>query len=163
MAKYNIDDILSDLGMGDESPRRGGTLKKHRIDQAESSFSQVPAVPANQPLSPGNRPVAPDPAVPVAPPAPAPATVGNALSSLYQPDPSTDAPPRDLGELLLSQGVITAERLSNAHNVVKQSPGKRLADVLVEMDVDEAAVQKREGVHLQLHGWRADRVDLGST
>ncbi|MEK6701869.1 MAG: ATPase, T2SS/T4P/T4SS family, partial [Planctomycetota bacterium] len=141
MAKYNIDDILSDLGMGDESPRRGGAVKKHRIDKAESSFSQLPAVPANQPRETDARPGAADPAVPVAPAQAAPVTVGNALSDLYQPDPSLEDAPRELGELLLGQGAITAESLANAQSIIKQSPGRRLADVLVEMGADEAAVQ----------------------
>ncbi len=142
MAKYNIDDILSDLGMGDESPRRGGPApKRHRIDQAESSFSPVPAVPANQPPDPTIHAFTPDSASPANPAQTAPAIVGNALSELYQPDPSQDESPRDLGDLLLTQGAINAERLACALKVIKQSPGLRLADVLVEMGTDEAAVQ----------------------
>ena len=78
MGKYNIDDILNDLGMGDEGgadPRK----KRHRIDTAESSFSPLPSVPANQPDGPKRTD---DPAVPV-PPIDAPNnTVGNTLSDI---------------------------------------------------------------------------------
>jgi len=153
VAKYNIDDILNDLGMGDEGGSAKG--KKHRIDQAEQTFSPLPSMPANQPGGAGG---APDPAVPVAK-APVPAaTVGTALSDLYRPEEQEQATaPKDLGELLLSRGVLTPDRLQVAQGVIKQSPGRRLADVLVEQGVDEVGVQQAVA---DLAGLPFERIDL---
>ena len=49
MAKYNIDDILSELGVdGAKDTGDAKGAKKHRIDENENSFSPLPSVPANQ-------------------------------------------------------------------------------------------------------------------
>lgn len=151
MAKYNIDDILNDLGMGDEGdPKK---KKKHRIDQAERSFSPLPSMPGNQ----GNEtPVKDDPAVPVPPKPVAAATIGNSLSNIYTPEDGGNEQ-RDLGQMLLARGVINEERLTVAQQVVKQSPGKKLADVLVEHGVDEAPVAQAIA---ELAGVPFERVDL---
>jgi type IV pilus assembly protein PilB len=137
VGKYNIDDILDGLGMGDEGdPKR---RKRHRIDQAELSFSPLPSMPANQPDAP-KRPD--DPAVPV-PPAQGPASnVGQSLSDIYNPEEAgaQAAPAQDLGQLLLARNVINEERLQVAQQIIKQSPGKKLHEVLIEQGVDEAAV-----------------------
>jgi len=83
-------------------------------------------------------------------------TVGNAMSNVYQPessviamgeglpdDASDDLPPiGDLGEWLLKKGEITAQQLSAAQQVVKQTPGKSIGPVLIEQGVDEASVQR---------------------
>ncbi|XVJ60998.1 MAG: Flp pilus assembly complex ATPase component TadA [Tepidisphaera sp.] len=154
MGKYNIDDILNDLGMGDEGdPRK----KKHRIDKAESSFSPLPSVPANQPADP-SRTV--DPAVPVPPRESAESTVGRSLSDIYQPeDESGGAPvePRDLGQLLLTRNAVTEEKLQVAQQIVKQSPGKKLQDVLIEQGVDEVPIAQAIA---DLAGVPFERVDL---
>jgi type IV pilus assembly protein PilB len=47
----------------------------------------------------------------------------------------------DLGEILVSRGVITSEQLTTAQRVMRQTPGKRLSEVLVELSVDEEAIQ----------------------
>jgi type IV pilus assembly protein PilB len=48
----------------------------------------------------------------------------------------------DLGQMLLSRGALNEEQMATAQRVLKQTPGKRLAAVLVEMGIDEEAVQK---------------------
>src|SRR5262245_14045108 len=75
-------------------------------------------------------------------------SAGPDLSEIYVPptpapagDGSAPPPAAGLGEMLLAKGVVTAERLTVAQQVIKASPGKRLADVLIEQGVDEAAVQ----------------------
>jgi type IV pilus assembly protein PilB len=136
VGKYNIDDILDGLGMGDEGdPKR---KKKHRIDQAELSFSPLPSMPANQPDAP-KRPD--DPAVPVKPTEGPASNVGQSLSDIYQPETSGVSPAaQDLGQLLLARNVINEERLEVCRQIIKQSPGKRLHEVLIEQGVDEATV-----------------------
>ena len=52
----------------------------------------------------------------------------------------------DLGECLLQRQMITTEQLATAKRVLKQTPGKRLAQVLIEMGVDEDAVQVEDDV-----------------
>ncbi|MHC4106967.1 MAG: hypothetical protein ACYSTY_02660, partial [Planctomycetota bacterium] len=49
----------------------------------------------------------------------------------------------DIGERLLARDLINAEQLATARRVLTQSPGKRMAQVLIEMGVDEAAVQEQ--------------------
>ena len=49
----------------------------------------------------------------------------------------------DIGERLLARDLINGEQLATARRVLTQSPDKRLAQVLIEMGVDEAAVQEQ--------------------
>ncbi|MCZ6493018.1 MAG: ATPase, T2SS/T4P/T4SS family [Planctomycetota bacterium] len=65
-----------------------------------------------------------------------------ALSQLYTPQDDTPRSDEDLGAQLLEGGIINAEQLANAQRVIKQTPGKNIAQVLNEMGVDEAATQK---------------------
>ncbi|MCE7973043.1 MAG: type II/IV secretion system protein [Leptolyngbya sp. PLA1] len=120
MAKYNIDDILNELGVqgsGDQQP----AAPKHRVDQAEAALAPVPAVPAHQRAAPL-------------------ATKGD-----------------DLGQVLVAQGIITSERLTVAQQVVKASPGKKLADAIIEQGADEIAVQKAAA---EIAGIPFERIDF---
>ena len=66
-----------------------------------------------------------------------------ALSDLYTPEAAGGAQDGDdFGERLQQAGVISAELLANAQRVQKQTPGKGLAQILMEMGADEADVQK---------------------
>jgi type IV pilus assembly protein PilB len=61
-------------------------------------------------------------------------------AELWTPDqPATEAV--DLGQRLVDQQVLDAAQLSQARNVLKQTPGKRLTDILIGMGIDEVAVQ----------------------
>ncbi len=48
----------------------------------------------------------------------------------------------DLGQRLADSGVINASELTQARKVQKQTPGKRLTDILIGMGCDEEAVQQ---------------------
>ncbi|MCA9291652.1 MAG: Flp pilus assembly complex ATPase component TadA, partial [Phycisphaerales bacterium] len=63
----------------------------------------------------------------------------DALSELYTPD--DEQVYDELGPTLLDRGVITSEQLASAIRVLKQSPGRKLTHVLVELGIDEAAIQ----------------------
>ncbi len=67
-----------------------------------------------------------------------------ASTNLYTPDGQEDqtALSQDLGHVLLNEKAIDGEQLTSARSVLEKSPGKRLADVFLEMGVNEAAVQK---------------------
>lgn len=64
--------------------------------------------------------------------------------SITEPRLSTPPPegPADVGSFLLRESVIDAAQLTQARKVQKQTPGKTLGAILMEMGVDEAAVQR---------------------
>ena len=77
------------------------------------------------------------------------ANPSDALSSLYTPEDVASTASGsgadanlDIGQQLLKKGVIKSDQLSAAARVVKQTPGKTIAQVLVETGIDEAAVQE---------------------
>jgi type IV pilus assembly protein PilB len=126
VAKYKLDDILSELGVS----------------------SDKPAPPE------GDRPARKGPQAK----APAPNPHGLALSDLYTPGEEETPQGADLGDLLVSRGVVNAQQLTSAQQVIKQSPGRRLVDVLVEQGIDEAAIQPLVAESI---GVPFERVDLG--
>lgn len=159
MAKYNIDDILSELGVaGDKAdPAKDRRLPKGKGDEAEegASFSPLPSMPANQ------RNFANDE---VAPERPRPhvvreqSTVAAASSDLYKPESNAnDDAVVELGQYLISKGIITADKLSVAQGVVRGSPGRKLEDVLVEQGADEVALVEARAT---IAGIPFERVDL---
>ena len=156
MAKHNIDDLLSQLGVPGDAPK---PRKRHRIDSAEDSFGPLPAAPANQRLYGDAAPsAAGDPAVKRPPAGAPPAIVGPSLSDIYRPE-AGPGPGRaaELGDLLVAKGAITAQQLTTAQGVIKQSAGRRLTDVLVEQGADETRVQQAVA---ELAGVPFERIDL---
>src|ERR1043165_1662053 len=152
MAKNKIDDILSELGIP------GATRPKHRIDEAEASFSPLPPMPANQQRFGEKAATAgPDPAVKQALTAAPASTVGAALSEIYIPDEAVLIDRAHIGDALVARGVITAQQLATTQQVIKQSPGRRLIDVLVEQGIDEAGLQP---VVAHLAGVPFERIDM---
>lgn len=167
MAKYNIDDILNELGFdesGDKAPKgqrpqaKPGQRPQHRIDAAEKSFSPVPAVPANQRAF-GQAPAVSsenDPAVRHLPVASSGPSVGPAMREIYKPEISGEIV-QEFGELLLTSKLVTPEKLTAAIQVVKQSPGRKLAEVLVEQGASESDIQRAVA---QFVGVVFERIDL---
>jgi type IV pilus assembly protein PilB len=162
VAKYNIDDILSELGVpggnkGIKVPKEPAP-QKHRVDEAESSFSPLPAIPGNQRLWGEKAPTATgDPAVKQAPTAAPVSTVTAAFSEIYIPDQPATVDRGELGAALVAKNAITAQQLTGAQNVIRQSPGRRLTDVLIEQGIDEALLQP---VVAELAGVPFERIDL---
>jgi type IV pilus assembly protein PilB len=86
------------------------------------------------------------------------ATSASAMSDVYRPESTAaSTEPTDLGELLLSRGVVTAEKLNIAQNVLKQSPGRSIREIRIEGGADEAGVQQAVA---QLAGVPFERIDL---
>ncbi|MCC6286011.1 MAG: Flp pilus assembly complex ATPase component TadA [Phycisphaerales bacterium] len=152
MGKYNIDDILSQLGVDDQSPLRRPAppeRKVHTVDKQEGAFSPVPAAPAHQrPGDDKSRTNLSGPAGGAEEPGALAPRAGETAR-----EPARE----DLGDTLVARGVITGEQLALARTVVRQSPGKRLADVLIEQGADEPGVQQ---VVAELAGVPFERVDL---
>ncbi len=167
MAKYNIDDILTELGVqkGEESRRKlpRDPRTQHRIDREEAAFSPLPSMPGNQKVfqtaEEADRTLAIDPSIRSRPDAGPSSMVGPALSDVYTPGPgaivSTNS--GDLGQTLLAKGVITAEQLSTAQNVIRQSPGRSLIEVLLEQGTAEAPIQQTVA---DMKGIPFERVDV---
>ena len=63
------------------------------------------------------------------------------ITEVEKGDPNLPAIIDDLGQLLAARGVITAEQLTSAQRVLKQTPGRRLVEVLVEIGADEIDIQ----------------------
>ncbi|MHC5028064.1 MAG: GspE/PulE family protein, partial [Planctomycetota bacterium] len=59
-----------------------------------------------------------------------------------QPTHNALARPGDVGQVLIHRGVITPEQHTSALRVLKQSPGRQLGEVLIEMGAADADVQK---------------------
>jgi type IV pilus assembly protein PilB len=106
VGKFDINDILNELGIADgESagagrPRKAATTlpaaeqhtpgdpsqPRHAIDRAEQSFSPLPSVPSGQRSFDQSITVEDDPSVPVKPAQTPRSNVGNALAEVYRPD-----------------------------------------------------------------------------
>jgi type IV pilus assembly protein PilB len=79
---------------------------------------------------------------------PASAAVGTplaecgSLSRLYMPDAAERGPTVDLGQRLVEAGAVTPEQLETARRVLRQTPGRRLGEILLGMGVSEATIQE---------------------
>ncbi|MCH7847306.1 MAG: type II/IV secretion system protein [Planctomycetes bacterium] len=92
--------------------------------------------------------------------APAPC---DALSSLYTPEEAGGVGDGgDIGQQLLKRGVVESEQLDAAQRVLKQTPGRHLSEILIEMGVDEAAVQEVVASESRLPFARAEIDDSDS-
>jgi type IV pilus assembly protein PilB len=103
-------------------------------------------------VEPPTAPTTPAGPVAAAPSAPQP---NHGLADLWSPTAST-ADTSDLAQRLLTAGHITNEQSSQARNLLKQAPGRRMAELLVEMGADEAAVQQ---VVAELASMPFERID----
>jgi len=158
--KINIDDILSQLGADEDSnnsvPRRARPKqeRRHAIDEAAASSSPLPSMPSGQkrfakPEAPDASAV-PDDAQDTASPDP--------TDQVFEPDPAaSDVAHAELGELLVSRQIITREQLAAAQGVIKQSPGRKLQEVLIEQGADEEGVQRAAA---SVAGVPFERVDI---
>ncbi|MEQ8770122.1 MAG: ATPase, T2SS/T4P/T4SS family [Phycisphaerales bacterium] len=159
MAK-DIDDILSELGIaggGKSAPKK----KTHSVDKSERSFSPLPAMPSGQRrFGADGKPLDADPAVKGKQSAERRSSVGSASSTIYTPEEglvTSEQAATDLGQLLVSRGIVNNERLAAAALVVRQTPGTSIADVLIEQGADEADVQ---GSRADIAGVPFERIDL---
>lgn len=169
MGKFDIDDILEDLGVNGEDtatakkrrPREDADAPthKHSLDQAEQVFSPLPSVPSGQRSFNNSITVENDPSVPHKPrEVPKPA-VGDALAQVYTPDEAlvAAASSKEAGEFLVAVEAISAQQLNLAQQVLKSSPGRKLPDVLIEQGCDEAKVYKALAAQADV---AFERVDL---
>jgi type IV pilus assembly protein PilB len=205
VAKHNIDDILSELGLNDDDAKRAQRKQSKPLQTpadapaaqpaaapADKAYSPIPSAPANQRLytdspvqarpaqddddataSSGGKPAGKQGNQPASPPA-SESSVGPASRTLYDPadernaitDAAGPSSPinmagMSLEELLTTRGAVTGDRLQTAQQICKQSPNKRLADILIENGADEAAVLECVAIHARIPFERI-RLDLGT-
>lgn len=151
------------------------TKRKHTIDQAEQAFAPLPAVPSGQRSARKNIIVSDDPAVPVAPADSGAASVGHSINQIYSGE---DAKPQGetaqagaagqaanlsaaagnvFGQLVLTRDAATPQMVAAAIALVKQTPGKRLADALLERGADPIKLQRCVAEH---NGVPFENIDL---
>jgi type IV pilus assembly protein PilB len=164
VSKDKIDDILSELGVNSGSsrgrsqpePEENPKNPKHSLDRNAGSFGGIPAVPSGQGEvvldDPAGKGHSPDQG----------SSVGGTYFNVYTPEAglvhhATAA--GDICELLISKGVVTAENVTAARNVIKQSPGKAITSVLVDQGASEAAVQQCVA---EIAGVPFERIDIAA-
>lgn len=160
MGKFDIDDILSDLGVdGTDAP--GGKRQRKRapgVDAEEEParrtrkpspsagehvFSPLPAVPSGQRSFNQSVTVEFDPAVPEGPIEAPRAGVGAELAQVFQPDAEiVTASTQELGEFLVAIQAVNQQQIASAQQVAKASPGRRLTEILIEQGADEISVYR---------------------
>ena len=162
--KINIDDILSQLGADEDSsasvPRRPRPKqeRRHAIDEAEGSFSPLPSMPSGQKRYAKSEPIE-DEAAEDGSAAPEPPIVASP-QEVFEPGPAEPTGEcTDFGELLVERKIISKEQLAAAQGVIKQSPGRKLVEVLIEQGVDEEGVQRAAA---SAAGVPFERVDIAA-
>lgn len=161
----DIDDILNELGVTSDGKRPTRRLReperptKHTLDKRVSSFSPLPTMPSGQRrFGEDGKPIDEDPASAQVG-RPRDGGVGSAVSDIYRPDNATDGTNSDLRDRLLGSGVVTPGAMTAAEQVIKQSPGQNLIQVLIEQGADEVAIQT---VVAEIAGVPFERIDLAA-
>ncbi len=144
MAKHRIDDILKHSIP--QPPSRGPAKSACDADEDAPVFSPLPAMPSSQ--MPGPEPVADtasDPVIEIA------STQGEADDIMFEFNPQEQLPSdAGLAKLLLDQNTISREILTAAEQILSQTPGRNLVELLLEQGADEAAVQRAVAEHAGL-------------
>ena len=158
MAKFDLDDLLKDLGDGGE-----GAPEPTPADGEDATSAIVPAKPSTEgrlvrsgstPLAKGKEEGGEGGALAKKGPRIRP---DDALAHIFEPEAAAAA--QSLGEFLVERGIISNQQLANAERVIKQTPGRRLAQVLVEMGADEAHIQAAVAAISRLPFQRVDPED----
>jgi len=155
VGKFNLDDLLKDLGSERaDAPQEpdGAALRKA---PAEPEPSPAPAFEPPSSAAPARA------SAPASSPDPGECVLhrseDRSTVEVYRPASQAPGIALDLGQILLRDEVIKPDQLANAVRVQKQTPGKRLADALIDMGVAEEAVQAAVA---ELAGLSFERVDF---
>ncbi len=167
MSKFNVDDLLSELGVAGDASRASEEPAPVRAS-AESPIE--PPSRAQRSALTDDAADAPDPFRADEPKRDskdldAPSLGAEAFTSIYTPDRGDGARgARTLARLLLERGAVTQQQLTSAEGVLKQSPGRHLVELLLEQDsVDDAAVQRVVAEHAGLPFHTLDRANIDAS
>ena len=160
MAKHRIDDILNSINDRRPGGRRDADAPEAGADE-DRGFSPLPPMPSNQGLrrDAANESILQDPAIDHAPAPDQGPSVGGVVFDVYQPGAEGAGQDAGLAELLLSRGAATKEMITAAEQILKQAPGRQLADVLLERGAEESSLQAVIAEHA---GIPFERIDLDS-
>ncbi len=146
VGKHRIDDILNELGMNPDAARARRAASPPPEGEVKASAGPLPAMPSHQ-------------AVAALPDLRAIDQKGKVFADFYMPDP-TEREGNSLArleQLVLERNILPGDKLAIAANVLKQSPGRRLVEVLSEQGADEALLQQAVA---DACGIAFERVDL---
>jgi len=157
MPKYNIDDILNELGVDDAGagknrrPDKGGA-HPHRD---EDPSSPLPSAPAHQGTPVADGSAGRDPVPHRAAPG---ASVGKALNDLYSPEQEGAIQVHgDFAELLITRHAATNEQIGAAQQLLKQHPSQSLAELVMQQGAEQALVQRCVA---ETNGLAFERIDV---
>jgi type IV pilus assembly protein PilB len=160
VGKFDLDDVLNDLDDFAEEVVAGG---------AAPAASALAAEAGSRAASSGSDGAGATGIA--APPAAAPGLSGGIAgraaesheshveTALFVPGSGGALGMADLGQVMLQRGVINSEQLAAAQRVMKQSPGRKIPEILLEMGVDEVGIQQVVAEHA---GLPFARIDLES-
>jgi len=85
----------------------------------------------------------------------------DAVREFWRPDPIDETRSTDLADRLVAEGSIAPDIIETARRVLSQSPGRILAEVLMEMGADQAVVQGivADESNLMFENVTADNID----
>ena len=146
-SKMNLDDLMQELGV--EAPRTRDVKSTHAetsgftgelptiFRRRDPELSPPPPDLAGQGLGPPemNAPVGTDSDETRIRP-------DDAVEEFWRPDPVERSATRDIADRLVEDGLIAPDIVETARRVLSQSPGRVLAQVLMEMGADQVVVQR---------------------
>ena len=181
MGKFNLDDLLNDLAPDGKPTQPGGDshATPPRPPKADERPARDPVLTAGDPSffvrkDPQDIPRPPDlsgtglgtsfePALAAGKADPTRIRPDDALADIYHHEEQDNDPEHeqasDFGRRLMEKGVINSEQLATARRVLKQTPGKHLWQIIIELGVDEAAVQEQVAQDARLPFERIDPED----
>ena len=153
MAKHRIDDILQ--RPVHRPPSRGPAKPARNPEEDAPVFSPLPTMPSSQTAEAESLvEVVEETVDEIAP------TQDETGDIIFEFSPEEDQPAdAGLAQLLLDQNAISREILTAAEQILKQTPGRSLVELLLEQGADEEAVQRAVAEHA---GLPFEPIDLES-
>ncbi len=159
MGKFDIDNMLSDLGIGDEDASSETPAPSTNDPASDEDFNSSLSTPIDYSAEPDASAPA-SPAYPHGAPPEAPrdpdADLPDSLTSIYTPEKQSGHEKSDIGAILVDRKIITGAQLSLAKSVAAQTPGASVIDILINQDADEIGVQR---VVAELAGLPFEQLD----
>lgn len=152
MAKFDIDDLLNDLGISAEElgERRPRALPPGENDDAGESDAMLPIGASTSEIQPTFDRKAPEGTDP--------------FTAIYHPgEDGAGFQQPELSHALVERGVITRQQLTAAQTILRQSPGRELIEVLLEQEIDEEPIQRLIAERERLPFERLNLDDLDSS
>ncbi|MEM7230330.1 MAG: GspE/PulE family protein [Planctomycetota bacterium] len=169
MGKFDLDDILGDLdpeggpkepGTEDAAPADSTPDVSAGGDTTEPLFVRNDPAETPRPPDPSGQGLGGELGVLVTNDAdPARVRPEDALTQIYKPTEIARIESNSLADALVHAGVINNEHVSSLQRVRKQTPGKDVSEILIEMGIEETAIQTVRAAQSRLTFERIDPDD----